>query len=150
MEMIIKRFDELTTAELYALLQCRSEVFVVEQDCVYQDLDECDQHATHLFFAEAGRVIAYIRVIDPGVKYPPASIGRVVTRREYRRQGLSTRLIRRGIELALQLAPTIEIEAQAYLKHFYASFGFRIISEEYLLDGIPHFSMQLGEAAVAR
>lgn len=144
MEMTIKRFDELTTAELYELLRCRAEVFVVEQDCVYQDLDECDQQSTHLFFAEDGRICSYIRVIDPGVKYPAASIGRVITLPAFRRQGLSSQLIRKGIELAQQLAPVIEIEAQSYLREFYASFGFRAVSGEFLLDGLPHIRMRLG------
>lgn len=141
--MTIKRFEELTKAELYEILRCRAEVFVVEQDCVYQDVDGLDMHASHLFFEEQGRILSYIRVVDPGVKYPPASITRVITLPEARRQGLSTQLIRAGIELAGALSPTIRIEAQAYLREFYASFGFRIVSDEFLLDGIPHFLMEL-------
>ena len=149
MKMTIKRFEELTPTELYELLRSRAEVFVVEQDCVYQDLDGLDQQATHLFFEEAGRICSYLRVIDPGVKFPEASIGRVITLPAYRRRGLSSQLIRRGIELAQQLAPAIEIEAQSYLRAFYGSFGVRAVSEEFLLDGIPHIRMRL-DCALAK
>lgn len=149
MQMTIKRFEELTTTELYELLRSRAEVFVVEQDCVYQDLDGADRHATHLFFEDAGRICSYIRVIDPGVKYAAASIGRVITLPDYRRRGLSTQLIRKGIELALALSPVIEIEAQSYLREFYGSFGFRVVSEEFLLDGLPHFQMRLEQPRCA-
>ena len=141
--MTVKRFDALTTAELYEILRCRAEVFVVEQDCVYQDVDGFDRQASHLFFEEQGRILSYVRVVDPGVKYPAASITRVLTLPEARHRGLSTRLIQAGIELARTLSPTIAIEAQAYLREFYASFGFRPVSEEFLLDGIPHIRMQL-------
>ena len=139
----VKRFDELTTGELYEILRCRSEVFVVEQNCVYQDLDEEDSASTHLFIEEEGRIKAYLRVIDPGVKYVSASIGRVLTMKPYRGQGLARPLMIEAIRVAKSLSDTIEIEAQAYLRQFYKSLGFKESSAEFTLDGIPHISMML-------
>ena len=147
--MTIKRFEELTGAELYEILRCRAEVFVVEQTCIYQDVDGFDAQALHLFFEEEGEIRAYIRVIEPGAKFAAASIGRVLTMPAFRRQGLASRLMTRGIELARELAPVIEIEAQAYLRAFYGSFGVRPVSDEFLLDGIPHIRMLLDCGPVA-
>ncbi len=141
MEIKTKRFNELTTEELYEILRCRSEVFVVEQSCVYQDLDEEDLYSTHLFIEEGGRIKTYLRVIDPGVKYTAASIGRVLTMKPFRGQGLTHLLMIEAIQVAKSLSDTIEIEAQAYLRNFYKSLGFKESSDEFILDGIPHISM---------
>ena len=133
----------MTTAELYEILRCRAEVFVVEQNCVYQDPDEEDFSSTHLFIEEEGRIKAYLRVIVPGMKYSAASIGRVLTMKPYRGQGLARHLMIEAIRVAKLLSDTIEIEAQAYLRHFYKSLGFKESSAEFMLDGIPHISMIL-------
>lgn len=141
MEIKIKRFEELTTSELYEILRCRAEVFVVEQNCVYQDLDEEDKSSTHLYIEEGGRIKAYLRVIDPGIKYPAASIGRVLTMKGHRGHGLARPLMIEAIKVANLLSDNIEIEAQAYLREFYKSLGFKESSDEFMLDGIPHVSM---------
>ena len=143
MEIRTKRFEELTTPELYEILRCRSEVFVVEQNSVYQDLDNEDKNATHVYVENSGKILAYLRVIDPGIKYPAASIGRVLTMKEARGKGLARLLMNEAIKIAKEIAPTIEIEAQAYLREFYKSLGFVETSGEFVLDGRLHISMRL-------
>lgn len=145
MEINIKRFEELSTTELYEILRCRAEVFVVEQNCPYQDLDMADMHSTHVYIEDNGRIKSYLRVIDPGIKYPSAaSIGRVLTMREHRGAGLTRLLMGEAIKIARSLSPKIEIEAQSYLCDFYKSLGFVEASGEFMLDGIPHLSMTMG------
>ena len=143
MDIKIKRFEDLTTSELYEILRCRAEVFVVEQNCDYQDLDMLDMASTHLYIEADGKIMAYLRVIDPGVKYSAASIGRVLTMKEFRGQGLIRLLMSEAIRIGKSLCDTIEIEAQAYLTEFYNSLGFRRTSDIFMLDGIPHVSMML-------
>ena len=143
MKIKVKRFEELTTSELYEILRCRAEVFIVGQHCNYQDIDGADKASTHIYFEEDGSILAYLRVIDPGVKFPAASIGRVLTMNEFRSHGLARKLMLEGISVAQKLSDTIEIEAQSYLVDFYRSLGFRETSEEYLIDGLPHISMVL-------
>lgn len=142
MELIRKRFKELSIDELYEILYCRSSVFVVEQDEVYQDLDFNDQKSTHLYFKDNGRIAAYLRVIEPGVKYPENSIGRLVTMREYRHRGLARQLMLTAInEIRQKNSLPIRIEAQAYLEKFYESLGFCTVSEVYIFEGLPHIDM---------
>lgn len=142
MELVCKRFEELTTQELYGILYCRAEVFVVEQGIVYQDMDYKDLHSTHLFYAEHGRPVSYLRIIDAGIKYNEYSIGRVLTLKEYRGRRLSEALIRKAIALISEKPdPKIRIEAQAYLKGFYESLGFKAVSEVFILEDIPHVAM---------
>lgn len=143
MDIKIKRFEDLTTSELYEILRCRAEVFVVEQNCDYQDLDMLDMASTHLYIEADGKIMAYLRVIDPGVKYSAASIGRVLTMKEFRGQGLTRLLMSEAIRIGKSLCDTIEIEAQAYLTEFYNSLGFRRTSDVFMLAGIPHVSMVL-------
>lgn len=143
MDIKIKRFEDLTTSELYEILRCRAEVFVVEQNCDYQDLDMLDMASTHLYIEADGKIMAYLRVIDPGVKYSATSIGRVLTMKEFRGQGLTRLLMSEAIRIVKSLCDTIEIEAQAYLTEFYNSLGFRRTSDVFILAGIPHVSMVL-------
>ena len=143
MDIKIKRFEDLTTSELYEILRCRAEVFVVEQNCDYQDLDMLDMASTHLYIEADGKIMAYLRVIDPGVKYSAASIGRVLTMKEFRGQGLTRLLMSEAIRIGKSLCDIIEIEAQAYLTEFYNSLGFRRTSDVFILAGIPHVSMVL-------
>ena len=143
MEIRTKRFEELTTPELYEILRCRSEVFVVEQNSVYQDLDNEDKNATHVYVENSGKILAYLRVIDPRIKYPAASIGRVLTMKDARGKGLARLLMNEAIKIAKGIAPAIEIEAQAYLREFYTSLGFVETSGEFVLDGRLHISMRL-------
>jgi ElaA protein len=141
----IKRFDELTTKELYAILKERIQVFVVEQECPYLEVDGKDLQSCHLYKEENGEVAAYARLIPPGVSYPEASIGRVLVKKEYRGRGLAGELINRSLDfLHGELGETkVKIQAQEYLREFYGSFGFTAITDPYLDDGIPHIDMVL-------
>lgn len=131
-------FEELSTRELYAILALRSEVFVVEQACVYLDLDGHDPGARHLW-AEADRVVACLRILPPGAKFAEASIGRVVTAPAVRGAGLGRELMRRGLA-AVGPVP-VRIAAQLYLERFYRDLGFARVGEPYTEDGIPHVEM---------
>ena len=139
----IKRFEELTTIELYEILRVRAEVFVVEQTCVYQDLDEKDKKAYHLFCENNGEIVAYLRILDKGVSYPEISIGRVLTRETNRRNGLAKEMMQKAISFVEEELSEmqIRISAQLYLKRFYESLGFLITSEVYLEDDIEHIEM---------
>lgn len=141
MEEIVKRFDELTVEELYDILAARAEVFVVEQNCPYQDLDNVDKEAYHVYFREAGKLVAYLRVVDKGKRLDEVSLGRVISLR--RRQGMGSKLMAAGIRVAKEKfgARKIKIGAQLYAKPFYEQAGFHQISGEYLEDGIPHIYM---------
>lgn len=143
MEIVIKRFEELTTEELYEILKVRAEVFVVEQNCVYQDLDEKDKSAYHICRWETGGIKAYLRVLDPGTSCEEAAIGRVLTTE--RGKGYGNHILQAGIDVVRDKIQTdgIRIEAQVYARGFYEKFGFQKVSEEFLEDGIPHIQMLL-------
>ena len=143
LEILTKKYSELTTNELYAILQLRSEVFVVEQDCVYQDLDFKDQKALHIIGLKNNKVVAYTRVFKPGDYFLEASIGRVVVEKNERKYGYGHVIMKSSIEAIQEIfkVNTIKISAQTYLKKFYESHGFSKIGEEYLEDGIPHIGM---------
>lgn len=139
----LKPFELLTPFELYAMLQLRNEVFVVEQNCVFQDADNKDQQSIHLMFWENQELIAYCRLLPPGLAYKEMSIGRVVSSLKYRKTGAGRRLIAEAIQLIHQQfgEGPIRIGAQCYLIQFYASFGFIEEGEMYLEDGIEHIEM---------
>lgn len=139
----IKRFEEMTTTELYEILRVRSEVFVVEQTCIYQDLDLKDKKAYHLFCENNGEIAAYLRILDKGVSYPEISIGRVLTRETNRRIGLAREMMQKAISFVEEELSEmqIRISAQLYLKQFYESLVFLITSEVYLEDDIEHIEM---------
>lgn len=143
MELKIKHFNELTLSELYEIMKSRQEVFVVEQDCVYLDADGKDKNAYHVFIEEGGKVIAALRVLDRGVSYDDASIGRVITTR--RGEGFGEKIIRAGIEVAKEKygADKIRISAQVQASGFYKKYGFKQVSDIYLEDGIDHYEMVL-------
>ena len=138
-------FRQLSNEQLYALLQLRSAVFVVEQDCVFQDMDDRDQEALHVLGTAGATLVCYARLLPPGSKYAAASIGRVVTAPEVRRYGYGRELMSHCIGLCREHWPDadIVISAQQYLQKFYEGFGFRRVSGPYLEDGIPHLEMQL-------
>ena len=138
-----KKFEDLTAFELYAILQLRNEVFVVEQDCVYQDADNKDQPAFHFMGWKEGKLVAYTRIIPPGILYPEAAIGRVVTSPSARLHGLGRELMQHSIEHINKLfgKVPIKIGAQVYLLNFYTSLGFLQTSGIYLEDGIEHAEM---------
>jgi ElaA protein len=140
---ILKKFDELSPYQLYAVLQLRNEVFVVEQACVFQDADDKDQDSYHLMGFKDNKLAAYTRLVPPGVIYAEASIGRVVTSPAVRKAGAGRELMKLSISHCQHLfgeAP-IRIGAQLYLKSFYESFGFTQVSDVYLEDGIEHIYM---------
>ena len=143
MTLQIKRFDELTAAELYEILKLRVDVFVVEQACPYPELDGLDKKALHLWLEDEDGVHAYLRVMDRGAESQYVSIGRVVARE--RRRGLGTRILKEGIRAAREYlgAEAVYLEAQTYAVGLYEKQGFRPISEEFLLVGIPHVKMLL-------
>ncbi len=136
-----KTFKELTTDELYELLRVRSEVFVVEQNCVYQDLDGDDQASIHLWLTQDDKVVALCRVCPAGTHMREVSIGRVITTE--RGRGYGKQIMLAAIQAATEEfhAELIVIEAQEYAKGFYESVGFRQTSEPFILDGIPHIAM---------
>ncbi|MBK8520777.1 MAG: GNAT family N-acetyltransferase [Chitinophagaceae bacterium] len=142
---ILKKFEELSAAELYSVMQLRNEVFVVEQNCVYQDADDKDQASLHFCGWDNAKLVAYTRIIPPGISYPEASIGRVVTSPAYRKTGAGRQLMQESISHTFDQfnCTVIKIGAQLYLKIFYQSLGFIQSSEEYLEDGIPHIEMIL-------
>ena len=144
----IKSFDELNKNELYDLLKLRSEVFVVEQNCVYQDIDDKDIKGTHFFAHDGSDQIAYLRVMELGVFYPNhISIGRVVVKQTHRNKKLGNEILAKAINFCRKKFPKtpIKISAQTHLKSFYNQLGFEFKGEAYLEDGIPHCAMYLGE-----
>jgi ElaA protein len=136
-------FDSLSTAALYDLLRLRSEVFVLEQACVFQDIDGLDQQAMHLMGHRDGALVAYARCFPAHVCFAEASIGRVVTRAAARGGGLGHRLMTRAIQAIGDVwgVQAIRIGAQAHLTHFYQSHGFVDMGEPYVEDGIDHIEM---------
>ncbi len=146
MKWILKKYNELTLEEFHNILQLRINVFVVEQNCPYPELDGKDKIAYH-FYAVAdensSQILAYTRLFKPGDYYQQAAIGRVVVQPEYRNTGLGHQLIQRSIQQAEKIFHTTEIKigAQTYLEKFYKSHGFNKVGEEYIEDGIPHIYM---------
>lgn len=139
----IKRFNALSVTELYELLQLRSEVFVVEQNCVYQDIDHKDEKALHLLGKVNDKVVAYCRLFKAHDYFPNASIGRVAILEQFRSRRWGHELMQEaiiGVETAFGVQP-ITISAQLYLKKFYEKHGFQQVSETYLEDGIEHIEM---------
>jgi ElaA protein len=144
LEWKIKRFEALSINELYDLMQLRSEVFVVEQNCVYQDIDGKDQKALHVIGEDNGKIVAYARLFKPKDYFEQASIGRVVVKETSRANKLGHILMREAIQaIETHFEETkITISAQLYLKKFYESHGFFQTSEMYLEDDIPHIEMK--------
>ena len=143
LQWILKKFEDLNSFELYNILRLRSEVFVVEQNCVYLDADNNDQEAYHLSAYNKDHLLAYTRIIAPGNIYIEASIGRVLTSASVRKNGVGKILMQKSIQAveALYGKVPIKIGAQLYLKRFYNSFGFNKVSDVYLEDGIEHIYM---------
>lgn len=137
-------FNDLSVGKLYEILQLRVNVFVVEQECPYPELDGLDQESVHLEYEENGKVLAYARLVPGGVKYDIPSIGRVIVHPEARGRGLAKQLMTECMEYILSewQAKEIQLQGQVYLQEFYQSFGFEPISEAYDEDGIPHVDMK--------
>ena len=143
-QLHIKTFDQLTTSELYELLRVRSEVFVVEQDCVYQDVDNNDQTAIHIWLTKDGKTVAMCRICPEGTKMPNTSIGRVITTE--RGKGYGMLIMKIAINTVMERIPTadhIEIEAQVTKQKFYERLGFIATSEPFMMEGLMHLEMKL-------
>lgn len=141
MELKIKHFPELSAQELFAIYKLRVSVFVVEQNCPYQEVDDADEHAYHVWFEDEDGIEAYLRVVEPGVVFPECAIGRVIAVK--RRCGLGTKIVSAGLRAAQERygAEAVRIEAQTYARKLYEGLGFVQTSEEFLEDGIPHIGM---------
>jgi ElaA protein len=147
-----KSFEELSSFELYQMMQFRQGVFVVEQKCCYQDADGLDLSCRHLFGkTSSGELIAYLRVLAPGQKYEEPSVGRLAVDQRLRKTGLGKRLTEEGLRLVHRLYPGmgLRIVAQLYLEKFYAGYGFVSVSEPFIEDGIPHVEMYLDGSSLA-
>ena len=144
MKVVIRTFDELSVKELYDIIQLRVEVFILEQTCLYQDLDGNDDKAYHVQILEGDELAAYARVFKSGIKYPVASIGRVITSPKYRGKGYGDILMKESIKCVEELGEHhIMLSSQSYAQDFYAKHGFRRTSREsYLEDDIPHVEME--------
>ncbi|MBQ3880887.1 MAG: GNAT family N-acetyltransferase [Bacteroidales bacterium] len=143
MKTVIKKFDQLTPKELYEIIRARENVFIVEQDCPYQDADGLDEGSVHIFYADDdGKVLAYLRVLDREGDPGTVQIGRVIT--ISRGTGLGRKILHEAVEYAINVmgAESLYLEAQTYAAGFYAKEGFRINSEEFFEDGIPHVIMR--------
>jgi ElaA protein len=140
---VLKKFEDLSPFEVYELLRLRSEVFVVEQHCVFLDMDNLDQSCHHLLGYIDNELAGSVRILPPGLAYEQVSIGRVVGSPRYRGIGAGKLLMKKAIECTIELYGNqpIKIGAQLYLKKFYEEFGFAICSETYMEDGIPHIKM---------
>lgn len=140
----IRNFHQLNVFEVYGILRLRQEVFAVEQNCVYLDPDGRDQFSDHIFgLDDNGKVIAYCRILQPGVAYSEVSIGRVCTHPEHRHTGLGKLIMEKALQFIEDRygKTSVRIEAQQYLEKFYAAFGFEKIGNPYILDGIEHVEM---------
>ncbi|MCR8747077.1 GNAT family N-acetyltransferase [Romboutsia lituseburensis] len=139
----IKSFEELKNKELYKILNLRSEVFVVEQECLFNDCDGSDENCYHLYLEENDEILAYLRIVEKGISYDEISIGRVVVSKDARGRGIARKLMLKGIEfIEKELNDNeIRISAQEYLVDFYKSLGFEEVSEVYLEDNILHVEM---------
>ena len=143
---LLLTFDQLSTRQLYSLLELRCDIFIVEQNCAYPDIDGKDQKAHHLLgYNRENILVAYLRILAPGVSFKETCIGRVVVKTAYRKGGIGSQLMSTGIEHCRRLYPDtgIRISAQAHLDDFYKSMGFEKVSDVYIEDGVPHVQMYL-------
>ncbi|MDO5028591.1 MAG: GNAT family N-acetyltransferase [Bacillota bacterium] len=145
MKLFIKKFQELSNEELYGIIKLRVDIFVVEQNCPYADLDDLDQEAIHVFLKDGEKILAYVRLMDRGVESDHVAIGRVVV--SHKGLGLGRRIMEEGIKAAKEIfaADIIYLEAQKYAQGFYEKLGFVQVSDEFILDDIPHIKMELNE-----
>ena len=142
-DQVVKSFRELTSMELYAILRLRNQVFIVEQNCVYQDLDNKDIYCHHLMLFDNKQLIAYARLVPPGISYREMSVGRVVTAKDARNKGAGKELMQLAVENCRKIFGDgpIRIGAQYYLEKFYTDIGFTATGDVYDEDGIEHIEM---------
>ena len=139
----VQKFEELTVKQLYTYLQLRVNVFIVEQQCPYPELDGYDEEAFHLTYIENEKLLAYARILPEGVKYNRVSIGRVIVDQEVRGRGIAKELMKQSLSFIQQNWPQkeVQLQAQTHLRDFYGAFGFEAVSDDYDEDGIPHVDM---------
>jgi ElaA protein len=143
----VKHFSELSNTELYKIIQLRLAVFSVEQNCPYQDADDKDQEAYHLVAKNlSGELVAYARILPPGISYKEVSIGRVISSASVRGTGIGKELMQKSFDFVFEKygRVPIRISAQCYLIRFYTELGFKVVGEEYIEDHIPHIEMVMG------
>ena len=147
-EWLCRPFSGLSVDQLFDLLKLRQDVFILEQTCLYPDIEDTDKACHHLLGYQQGELVAVLRIVPPGISYTEPSLGRIATAQSVRRSGIGRKLVQRGIQTLHELYPSrsIRIGAQYYLKNFYASFGFRVVSDVYDLDGIEHIEMTLSQS----
>ncbi|SET04267.1 ElaA protein [Salinibacillus kushneri] len=145
MQWIQKEFNQLTARELYTLLRERVNVFVVEQNCPYPEIDDYDQDSTHLYLEDDGEVAAYCRLLPHDTIYHEASIGRILVKNKFRKQGYAKELMKKALRIMIEDwgESEIKLHAQSHLQNFYGQYGFKTITDEYLDDGILHVDMIL-------
>ena len=144
MKKIISQFDKLTPEQLYKILKLRQDVFIIEQNCIYSDLDGYDSKAIHMLFLDKNELAAYSRIFSPDIKYKnESSIGRIIVAKDYRKRTLGKELIRESISYCITNFSnrTIRIEAQAALEDYYSKLGFVSDSKIYSVDDIDHIQM---------
>jgi len=143
MDIRVKKFNELTTTDLYDLMALRMTVFVVEQQCIYQDFDGKDKACAHLLLSLEVQLAAYLRILPSGLSYEEVSIGRVVVSPDFRKRKLGRIIMEKALEYIEEIMSesTVRISAQLYLKDFYEGLGFEACGESYLEDDIPHIEM---------
>ena len=143
MNWVLKKFKELSLDEIYKILEIRNRVFIVEQKCAYQDCDGKDKDSYHLYLEDKGEIISYLRILEKGISYDEISIGRVLVNENYRCNGIAKQMMLKAISFVEKdlNEEVIRISAQAYLITFYEGLGFKVVSEKYLEDDIPHIEM---------
>lgn len=143
MRYTIKKFEALTNAELYYILKLRQEIFIIEQACIYPDIDSRDEKAYHLIAFDDGRIVGCLRILDISSTFEESSIGRVVVAENYRRRGIGKKMMLDAVSYIRNelKGKNIKISAQTYVTEFYQDIGFEVVGGEYLEDGIPHVDM---------
>lgn len=139
-----RSFDDFTPQHLYDVLKLRQDIFIIEQECIYDDIDGLDDRSQHLILIDEDKIVGYLRIVPPGIKYDEYSLGRILVDQRNRNRGLGKKVVEKGIEIVKsEGARAIRIEAQAHLENFYKDLGFRSVSEIYSVDDIPHLQMLL-------
>lgn len=137
-------FSSLKAIEVYQILKLRQDIFIIEQDCIYEDIDNLDQQSEHLMLFSDKKLAAYARLVPPGVKFSEYSIGRITVNRHWRGKQIGRKLVEKSIQILKEKKErVIKIEAQEYLQVFYESIGFKKVSSTYPIDGIPHIEMTI-------
>jgi len=147
-----RSLSEFDPGLLYEVLKLRQDIFIIEQDCVYDDIDGLDEICEHLLMMnDANLLVGYLRIVPGGKKFSETSIGRIAIRKEFRGKSLGKKLIEEGLKItAAAQEDSVRIEAQAHLEQYYSKIGFRTVSEVYDLDGIPHLQMILNKSQTGR